>query len=123
MPDEKDSRAEPLREARERRFAEWFEGRRWRVRTEEQGERFLEGHRTVYDHGEFWIDTPGVFQTPVGHTGSHGFILQEVDAAGNDIEGSMVAWGIQSIRQAATQFGAIVEVPKARRSPPKRPST
>jgi len=117
------SGAEALKMSRQQKFNDLFRGRRWRVQTEKSGPSVIGGIRVRYDCGEFWIDPPGVFQTPLGHKGRHGFVLIEVDADGRDVVPlRRIALGYAAIRGAAEHFGAIAgELPEPRSHPPLPP--
>lgn len=110
------SRSEALKAARQAAFDKWFKDRRWRIATEYDGEEHVAGKPVInYVRGEFHVVPPGKFETPLKHKGRHGFILQEVDPeTGADIEGSRTAWGIQVLRKAISQHGAVTgELPDA----------
>jgi len=103
------------------KMAGWFRDRRWRVVTEAHGTGFvplpnapeddLEGGYipVVFDHGKFTVGTGGAFRSPLsGNPGLKGILLQEVDADGNDIEGSREPFGEPAVRAAREEFNAIV---------------
>jgi hypothetical protein len=108
-------RSAALRSARERRMAEWFKDRRWRVAAELTFQN--KDMRVV--QGEFWVAEGKVFRTPFGNKGTHGYILQEVDpATGDDLwddvkhEPSRASFGWVTISSAARMYpGSIAEVP------------
>jgi hypothetical protein len=108
------TRSQSLAAARQARFDKWFKDRKWRVATERTGESRDGDVVVTYDHGEFLVAEPGEFQTPLGNRGRHGFLIQEVDpATGTDIEGSLAAFGLATLRNAAREHGSC-EVPEAR---------
>lgn len=72
--EEKSSRSDALRAARQRRMAEWFGKRKWRICKE----LTFENDDLDVQQGEFWIKGGKVFRTPFGNKGTHGYILQEV---------------------------------------------
>lgn len=97
----------------DKRLAPWFENRRWRVMTETSGNVTLGGVNIGYAVGEFHIDQPGVFVTPMGHRGRHGFLVIETDDAGRDIPGSEQAFGEATLRRASAAFGTVSGLPEA----------
>lgn len=103
------------------KMATWFEDRRWRVVTEADGQGFVpysdeagsDGYIPVtFRQGAFVIgvhEPPGAFKSPLsGNPGVRGILLQEVDAEGNDIEGSRHPFGEPAVKEAREKFGAIV---------------
>jgi hypothetical protein len=105
-----------IQETRDRKFAEWFANRRWRVMSEVSGERTTEAGVTIkYDGGHFVVDKPGVFQTPLGHRGREGFIVREVGADGSDLpDGQTVPFGLSVLQRAAAQFQAVDGLPDSK---------
>lgn len=114
------ARSEALRTARQDKFDQWFRFRRWRVAAEITEIREIDGDRVVYDHGEFWVDKPGVFQTPLGHKGRHGFVVCEVDAVtGLDLQPLVqAAFGYASLQRAQEEYGAVRDLTEPRDHPP-----
>lgn len=108
-------RSEALKASHVRRMAEWFEGRRWRVCSELNTDQ----QDILVKNGEFWVKDGKVFRSPLGNKGKHGYILQEVDEAGNDIWSAELdpapvraPFGWVTIRNASEMFpGSIIEVP------------
>ena len=120
MGEQGSSRSGSLRESRQKRMAEWFQGRRWRVCTELSSEQT----DVVIRKGEFWVTGGKVFRTPLGNKGTHGYILQEISVktgqdvwkstgpGENDVAPSRVPFGWVTIRNASEMFpGSITEVP------------
>ena len=97
----------------DKRLAPWFEKRRWRIIDEISGNVALGGVGIAYANGEFQIDQPGVFVTPMGHRGRHGFLVIETDDAGQDIPGSEQAFGEATLRRANDAFGTVSGLPEA----------
>lgn len=106
-----------LREARERKFREWFEGRRWRIADEMSGERpvTIQGMTTTmtFSAGQFTVPAPGKFHTPLGHAGRTGFLIIEIDAQGQDITGDdgypvTATFGATALAKAQEVYGQIV---------------
>jgi hypothetical protein len=96
---------------------EWFGARKWRVQTEADGyvpdARFAgqepgEPVVVTFRQGKFEVHPPGSFTSPVGSRGRSGVLLQEVDADGKDIEGSLQPWGHAAVKKAREEFHAIV---------------
>lgn len=119
--------AEVLAEARQQKFDAWFKDRRWRVAEEFSGEREAPDPirsggpvliKITYFHGQFWIDPPGRFHTPLGHAGSTGFVVAEVDAAGQDT-GVKAAFGLTALKRAQERYGLITGLPEGIRTRPK----
>jgi hypothetical protein len=90
----------------------WFSGRRWRVLTEVDGAKLVSGVTVIYRQGAFEIPIPGVFVTPIGHRGRHGFLVIETDGNGNDIAGSEQAFGEAVLRRASENYGLISGLPE-----------
>lgn len=119
-------RADSLRRARQDLMDQWFRGRHWRVLREFSGRREpVPGIVILFDHGEFWITGQGpagevpVFQTAFGKKGQHGFIVREVDEEGHDLEPVVqAAFGFTQLQVAASQYGAVAELPRPRKSVP-----
>jgi hypothetical protein len=65
-PGSGDLRRKALQESRQRRYAEYFDGRKWRIA------------------GKFQLPKGQAFQTPFGHKGRAGWIIQEV-VGGTDV--------------------------------------
>ena len=105
--------AAALKEARERKFREWFEGRRWRVMTEATGERELTGDDLpvpiviTFNQGRFKIPPPAKFHTPFGHGGRQGILIMELDENGQDT-GTIAAFGVTALAKAQQIYGLIV---------------
>jgi hypothetical protein len=117
------SRSSSLRTARALRMSQWFAGRRWRILTEVSGTIRLpdNGKSITYDCGEFWIEEPASFQTPLGHVGRQGFTVREVDPAdGTDLEPICLAsFGHTTLVKARDEYDAIQgELPSPRRKAP-----
>jgi len=102
-------------------MATWFEGRRWRVVTEADGQGFVpygdeagsDGYIPVtFKQGAFIIgshEPPGAFKSPLsGNPGIRGILLQEVDAEGNDIPDARFPFGEPAVKEAREKFNAIV---------------
>jgi hypothetical protein len=106
-----------LRQAREDKFDAWFKDRRWRVAEEMTGTRTFQGATITYDSGEFWVDPPAKFLTPLGHPGRHGFVIVEVAPDGSDLE-AKAAFGDTALKVAAERYGAIINLPERRRAKP-----
>jgi hypothetical protein len=125
MPDDAqpttNARIENMKRAREKQFAEWFETRHWRVAEETNGLRTREGITILYDHGEFWVQHPGVFKTPLGHRGKRGFLVKETDADGKDLDpASVQAFGHLTLKTAGEKYGTIHGLPaEPRKEPPE----
>ena len=104
-----------MRAAREKRMAEWFGERRWRVCEE----LTFENDSVAVKAGEFWVKGGKVFKTPFGNKGTHGYILQEVSPeAGIDMwddeanAPSRASFGWVTINSAAVLYpGSIAKVP------------
>lgn len=113
-PAEDTPRSTALKAARDKRMAEWFGERRWRVCSELS----FENDDLRVESGEFWVKGGKVFRTPFGNKGSHGYILQEVNPdTGMDVwDGDKqvrASFGWVTIRNAAEMFpGSIAEVPE-----------
>lgn len=104
--------ADVLKAAREAKVTEWFEGRRWRVMDEADGQREVPGSPGItatYRAGHFKIEGPGKFQTPLGHSGKNGILVAEIDAVGQDT-GKYAAFGATALKQAQERFGLIVGI-------------
>lgn len=103
-----DSRSEALRRSRELKMSQWFGARRWRVATDVSSEN----DDVVIVQGEFWTKGGKVFQTPLGHKGRHGYILQEVTQDGVDIPNSRVTFGWVTLNTASEMFpGSVIDLP------------
>lgn len=127
------TRSEVAKEARDRRLRGWFEKRRWRVMTEMSGERRKnlpckpgEPQQVAsirYDQGEFWYTSPqGVFQTPFGYKGRHGFLIVELDPeTGNDLSPrNVVAFGHAVLAKAQDLWKCFPDgLPAERKHPPR----
>jgi hypothetical protein len=124
MPDDAqpttNDKIERMKRAREKQFADWFERRHWRVATEIMGCRTRDGITILYDHGEFWVQHPGVFKTPLGHRGKRGFLVRETDANGVDVvPASVQAFGHLALKTAGEKYGTIRGLPpEPRKDPP-----
>lgn len=92
------------------RLAQWFEHRRWRVRTELTGEVTEQGCRIAYRSGAFEIDPPGAYATPFGVRGRKGILIERVGDAGD--EPSQAAFGLTVLRRAHAAFGTIDGLPE-----------
>jgi hypothetical protein len=125
MPDDAqpttNSKIENMKRARDAQFASWFEKRHWRVAGETNGLRTRDGITILYDHGEFWVQHPGVFQTPLGHRGKRGFLVMETDVNGSDLNPpSVAAFGHLTLKRARDEFGAVSGLPdEPRKEPPE----
>lgn len=104
--------ADVLREARERKAAQWWEGRRWRVADEVTGQRTDGDVSVLYQNGHVTVSGPGKLKTPLGHTGKNGYMVAEIDAAGQDT-GVYVIFGLNALRNAQKKYGAIVGLESA----------
>lgn len=93
------------------RLAPWFEKRRWRVMAEKTGTITIAGVRYTYNSGEFVIDPPGVFVTPLGHRGRRGYLIIEIGEYHLDIPGSEQAFGEATLRRANEAFGSDGDLP------------
>lgn len=102
--------AEALKRAREAKFTEWFQDRRWRVMDEASGSRMVSNVPVVYDQGKFTIPPGAKFRTPLGHAGRTGFLVMELDAMGQDT-GNIATFGLAALRQAQDAYGLIVGLP------------
>jgi hypothetical protein len=113
-------RSQAMRQAQQERFDHWFRNRRWRVRDEVSGPRERDGLVIRYDRGEFWIDRPGIFQTPLGNRGRHGFLLRETGPDGHDLDPPVdVAFGYATLQTAISRYGAVQGLPdEPRKEPP-----
>jgi hypothetical protein len=113
-------RGDSLRRAREEKRDSFFKGRHWRVRTEVTERRESDGTVIVYDKGEFWVQPPEVFQTPLGHRGRHGFLLRETGADGKDLApANDVAFGFVTLKTASDLYGSVRDLPEEpRKAPP-----
>lgn len=108
--------ADALKQARERKQAEWFNCRRWRVAEEVTGTRPFTANGVemiiTYDRGQFKIPVPGKFKTPLGHAGRMGYLIVEMDEQGQDLVPEvMAAFGATALRQAQARYGLIVGLP------------
>jgi hypothetical protein len=113
MPQDNRGRAETLARSRAEKFDSWFATRRWRVCAEVSGLRERDGHKVLYHRGFFKIEPPGVFQTPLGHKGRTGYLVQEVDGEGHDKEGtSPVAFGRRTLEHAINSYAAVTGLPE-----------
>jgi hypothetical protein len=108
--------ADVLKEARDRKFAEWFQDRRWRVMDEVTGERDTtvvvpDGSEVAiivkYSAGHFTIPAPAKFYTPLGRPGRVGIMVAEIDAMGQDT-GVTASFGATSLAKAQEAYGLIV---------------
>jgi hypothetical protein len=116
---DKDARLATLASSREEKFDHWFAGRCWRVCTEITGPRVLDGHRIDYYRGYFLMEPPGTFQTPLGHRGRQGYLIQEISMEdGTDCPTDPVAFGRQALEKAIERYGLITGLP--RRDPRRR---
>jgi hypothetical protein len=104
-------RGDALRQRREARFDEWFKDRRWRVCAEMNGEREANGSTVHYRGGFFRIDPPAVFQTPLGHKGRSGYLVQEVDKEGRDIPDSRHPFGRRTLEHAVSAYQSVTGLP------------
>lgn len=88
-------------------WEQYFDGRRWRLAAEKDGEV----PPVTFTHGTFEIDRRdgGVFHSPVSTArGRKGYLLQELDGEGRDIDGSVIAVGEIVYRRALAE-GAVRE--------------
>lgn len=115
------ARIENMKRAREAQFASWFETRHWRVAEETSGLRTRDGITILYDRGEFWVQHPGVFKTPLGHRGKRGFLVKETDADGKDLDPpSVQAFGHLTLKTASERYQTIHGLPgEPRKEPPE----
>lgn len=104
-------RGEALRQRREARFDSWFRDRRWRVCTEITGDRVSDTGIVRYSGGFFRMDPPGIFQTPLGHKGRAGYLIQEVDPDGGDRDVPPVPFGRRTLEHAIEKYGAVSGLP------------
>jgi hypothetical protein len=118
------SRSAALSRSRTERFDSWFKDRRWRVLEEMSGQRERDGSTVIYDAGEFWVSWPGIFQTPLGHRGRHGFLIREVDPqTGADLEPAVdVAFGFVTLSTAVERYQAVRGLPSEPRKVPPSPT-
>ena len=79
--------------------------------TERTGRITIGGVRIAYSKGVFDISPPGVFITPFGTRGRHGFVVIEVDDDGKDIPGSGSAFGEAVLRRANAAYDTITGLP------------
>lgn len=86
---------------------EWFGTRRWRVFTEADGPDDGSGYAIAFKKGRFRIEPPGAFTSPLGNTGRNGVMLQEVDAAGQDVPDSLHAFGESVVTKAREVYHAV----------------
>jgi hypothetical protein len=105
------TRLQTLADSRESKFRHWFENRRWRVCHEITGTWTKDGHRISYFRGFFQMDPPGTFQTPLGHRGRKGYLIQETEPDGTDCQTEPVAFGRQALERAQERFGLITGLP------------
>jgi len=96
------------------RFAAWFEGRRWRVMTELSGTVAAGSIRVVYDRGAFEIAPPGVYVTPLGNRGRHGYLVVETGLDGSDLMkiGAVQVFGEATLRRAQRDYGLVTGLPE-----------
>jgi hypothetical protein len=118
MPGLYQTRSEVAKAARDERMREWFGTRKWRVKTEVT--RTMLG--IMYDHGEFWVKPPNVFQTPFGHKGRHGLIITEIDPdTGKDlVPAVLAAFGHTALVKAQDLYKCFPAGLPAERSRPPR---
>lgn len=95
------------------KWEKYFKDRHWREAEEYTGTvdtgsfHKRKPVRVVFDHGKFRVEN-GVFRSPLSaNLGAHGVLLQEVDRFGNDIPGSLAAFGELAVRQARREWQAI----------------
>jgi hypothetical protein len=92
------------------KWDELFGTRRWRVAAEWSG--YVEpdeGGRVTFDHGEFTIDAPGAFRSPLStNLGRVGVLLQEVAPDGSDVPDSLIPFGQPAVKRAREEFHALV---------------
>ena len=116
------ARAEYLRSSSRQKFEQWFKDRHWRVCTEMTGNRVKDGYIVIYYKGFFQVTPPGTFQTPLGHRGRSGYLIQETDAGGTDLPGTEpVPFGRAALLHAIEEFGLVKDLPK--RDPRRRAGT
>lgn len=96
----------------DKRLAAWFEGRRWRVMTELDGTVTVGGVRFTYCKGAFEIEPPGVFVTPFGSRGRHGFVIIETGEDGRDIPGTGTSFGGAVLHRANEAYHTISGLPE-----------
>lgn len=104
------ARSSNIRAAKQAKFEYWFQGRRWRIMTELSGN----GPEGSCEKGEFRLNPPAKFTTPLGNTGRHGFIIQEIGTDGKDLSTRPVAFGLQVLRLAHERYGSVVNLPPKR---------
>lgn len=105
------TRSASIRESRAARMSYWFKGRQWRICTELSGP--VDGGTCT--EGEVRLTAPSVFQTPFGHRGRHGYIIQEVARSdGRDLSTRPVTFGLKVLREAQELYGSIVNLPPPR---------
>lgn len=104
------ARSVNIRAAKRARLEDWFQGRRWRVMTELTGN----GPEGTCERGEFRLKPPATFTTPLGNTGRHGFIIQEIGPDGKDLTTRPAAFGLQVLRLAQERFGSVGGLPPKR---------
>lgn len=95
----------------DRRLADWFEHRRWRVMAERDGEVTTSGVRISYRAGLFEIDPPGVYATPLGARGRKGVLIERTDGQGSE-RALQAAFGLTVLRRANAAFGTISGLPE-----------
>jgi hypothetical protein len=86
-----------------------FDSRKWRVAEEVTATATVDGIRVILTRGEFEIDPPGAFRSPLStNLGRRGVVLQETGPDGSaDIPGSRVAIGLHALRRARSAYGAV----------------
>jgi hypothetical protein len=94
------------------RLAAWFKDRRWRVMTELSGGVTMQGAKVTYARGAFEIAQPGVFVTPLGNRGRHGYVIIETGEDGADVPGSARVFGEAALRRAQQAHGTITGLPE-----------
>jgi hypothetical protein len=123
LPEGTQTRGEALRAVREAKFDSWFRGRCWRVAEEWTTTRMVGGDEVAYDKGEFWVTPPGVFQTPLGHKGRHGFVIREIEPqSGIDKHPAVqAAFGFSTLKMANERYNCIRGLPdEPRKKAPER---
>ncbi len=113
MPHDAAAQAELLRRAREEKFAGWFRGRYWRVCHEITGNREKDGFVVSYFRGHFQVKAPAVFQTPLGHKGRSGYLIQEINSAGSDLPGTQPhPFGRKALEHAISLYHSVTGLPE-----------